>query len=282
MDLRSKRKASVGTTSLSSKRRTISAVTEQTMAHKTISFRGPTIQVTVGKGNENPAHTYTVLRELLTTDSELFRRMLQTEFKEGKEGAISLPDHHPDTFDLYLQYLYLRKLFTAERFVNHDTFDSEGLEGIELEKHINQRIYNQKAMALVDAICLADYLQSDDFHNVAIDALIESSEYYGYWLVDPADVSRVLESGVSKLIQLVRDFLVYQNSPYKLEKGDIESEMASTFYKSAVPEANKLLNGTGRPDGRPWETNRCQYHRHPVEGSGLADDVRKDFHVVMR
>ncbi|KAF2667853.1 hypothetical protein BT63DRAFT_441410 [Microthyrium microscopicum] len=231
------------------------------------SFRGPSIQIIVGEGHDTyTPHTFTVLQDVLTADSLFFRNMLQSKFKEGSEGVVRLPDQDPDVFEVYLKYLYQQKIFTANDLSpqNHEgTYDRPTAR----DKLQRDARAAAEAVILVQAISLADYLQSDHFHNASIDALIESCQVYGWTQFTTTEaVALVVEVGVPSLLKLTRDILIFE-ADYIDPEEEVSPEV-SKFYYNALAEAVKWLKRGGQPSKRPWDGDRCQYHRHPENKNG--------------
>jgi hypothetical protein len=93
--------------------------------------------------------------------------MLQNEiadgFKEKIEGKIKLPDQTVRSFDIYIKYVYHGKLFTKVA----QTLDTS-----------SSKPDVQEYTTLFALVILADYLQSDTFHNAVIEAIIQAFNGY--------------------------------------------------------------------------------------------------------
>ncbi|KAF2667998.1 hypothetical protein BT63DRAFT_426841 [Microthyrium microscopicum] len=263
----SKRKTSANVDGLSSKRQKgrdgkcpdISIVKLRSNSFTTPSFRGPTVQVTVGKDAKS-MHTFTVLKELLTTDSPFFRNVFRHEFKEGRAGTVTLPDHHPANFDIYLRFIHYGQIVMADK--------TQGRENqAESDFEIRRKRFNEEYSAYGDALSLADYLQSDAFHNAVTSAFIDECVYVNKCLGKPAEILHVMKTGVPEFIKLARDFVVYWGGAHWRdlpELEDVEPEITSKFYKNALVDTFILLSGEGRgkSEDYPWVADPCQYHRH--------------------
>ncbi|KAF2667995.1 hypothetical protein BT63DRAFT_441516 [Microthyrium microscopicum] len=281
-----KRSASDDDVEQSSKRRKVCTKSSQWDTRRpsagAFSFSGPTIQVTVGQGDESC--TFIVLIEPLILDSGFFRSMLRSnKFKEGADGVVSLPDHQPATFNLYLNYIYRGKLFVADGVPKEGIEDEEDTSLEEPEKpdellenkiayaeermeELCEATYNKEVSKLIPAISLADYLQSDGFHNASMDALIESGKEFEHLYAGPKEIIQVMNTGVPSLIKPTEDFYVYSaylDSEWFGAEQDAPAE-TSTFWRDVMKEylTRVKFHPDDFPDKCPWEVDRCQYHRH--------------------
>ncbi|KAF2667993.1 hypothetical protein BT63DRAFT_415502 [Microthyrium microscopicum] len=220
---------------------------------ESFSFRNPAVQVMVGKqtGNSTP-RTFTVLQNLLTSDSKFFERMLQSDFSESKEGIVKLPECEPEIFDLYVMFLYHGDIFSAPAVKTKQVPNEDGFK---------------EKCTLIDAIGLADFLQSDAFHNSCINAFLDCcNEYNSSFRGHQADL-RIFKAGVPSLIKLVEDFYVYSSGvnwfTEEFNKGTLKSlSEHPEFYHDILVQSLRLLDSGGRMGQLPWEQNRCHYHRH--------------------
>ncbi|KAF2667994.1 hypothetical protein BT63DRAFT_415503 [Microthyrium microscopicum] len=172
-------------------------------------FQGPMVQIIV--------HA-----EFLTTDSEYCRSMLKNDFDESIEGAIGIPNQRPATFDLYLNYVYRG---TRDLSITENTSQ----QGEVLDKETKKSKADERHSLLFDAIGLADYLQSDNFHNASINALMESVLASGFYPVGTTDVVRAVELGVPEIIELLQDFIVHDGQTYWIPKS--RGQRASGDFK---------------------------------------------------
>ncbi|KAF2667996.1 hypothetical protein BT63DRAFT_306553 [Microthyrium microscopicum] len=226
------------------------------------------IQVTIGQEGDTSCHTFTVPKDLLASDSEYFRGMFRHNFKEVNKGVVNMPDVHPATFQMYLEYLYSGKIF------------SKDIQG-EIEGELEAKEYTDKArkgqdidpefeahckekLALINAICLADYLQSDGFHNASIDILIEICEEKDDYFPDWA-VVMIVDSCVPLLVRLAQDFIIHAGWGEWFTDRESLPDRCLQFFLQVVGETTELLSLTGRPFQPPWETDRCRYHRHGMD-----------------
>lgn len=77
---------------------------------------------------------------------------MSSDWKESRDGTFELPDEDPETFHLYLHWLYSQKLPV-----------------------IGENQCNAEYFALAKAVVLEDKLQDSDFVNAAVDAIIDKS-----------------------------------------------------------------------------------------------------------
>jgi hypothetical protein len=88
---------------------------------------GPTVEVTVGTGTEE--RTWTLPKALLSHHSRFFRAAFEQPFKEGLENKISLPEDNPLAFEVFHDWLLLKRL--PENFT-----DIADLEWTETGSHV--------------------------------------------------------------------------------------------------------------------------------------------------
>ncbi|KAF2667999.1 hypothetical protein BT63DRAFT_457299 [Microthyrium microscopicum] len=233
------------------------------------SLPGSDTKVLVGRpGFDYIPTVYIVSRDLLIADSVMFQRELLNE----SPFLLSLARCYPATFDLYLQYLETNEISSD------DVWD---------EKNEKQELDHYKVQeALFHAMQFANEILSDGFHNMAIDAFIDHCEAQRrFWGGDPEEVVLTVDAEVPTLTLLVRDFLVHEGMPFWFDLGRDVPPRCAKFYGEVAAEAVKLLAEGGRPDRneetrwekvRPWQTNKCRYHRHQ-EGEGcLNSNTPKD------
>ena len=77
------------------------------------SLQGPTLEIIVG--TEGKTAIWNIAKNLLSHHSKFFRAACYQPFKEGLENSISLPDHDPDAFKVFVWWLYYEHLPTDFR-----------------------------------------------------------------------------------------------------------------------------------------------------------------------
>ncbi|KAF2668092.1 hypothetical protein BT63DRAFT_472815 [Microthyrium microscopicum] len=106
------------------------------------------VKVLVGKSEE----AFMVHIGHLISTSDFFKAMLRSgaNFKENNESTIKLPECLPETFSLYVEFIYAGQ--------------------ISMDKTLD---VTSQYWPLTRLIRLADYIQSVELYNVAIDAFID-------------------------------------------------------------------------------------------------------------
>ncbi|KXT07544.1 hypothetical protein AC578_10138 [Pseudocercospora eumusae] len=114
-----------------------------------INFIARPAMVKVG----TPHTTFHVNEELLCSGSEFFKAALQKEWREGQMHVVELPEQSPETFNVYLNWLYQKQVFVG----------IEADEGPELSWPWSKQI---------QAYALGDLLMDIDFKDAIVDALM--------------------------------------------------------------------------------------------------------------
>jgi hypothetical protein len=119
-------------------------------------------------------------------------------------------------------------------------------------------------VTLFKVIFLADYLQSDDLYNAAIDAVIQTTLEKNLFPVDHSDISLAIDSLPinSSLLKLLQDFCIHESDESWFNEEDVPLSQVKFWYGVAKGMSTILHEEGDRPDEKPWETNVCQYHRH--------------------
>lgn len=103
-----------------------------------------------GSDDETKYEEYAVPGKILASKSPFFQTCLKPEWIERSGRVISLPDHLPAAFEIYLRWINSHEVLVG--------FDESGPNGLE---------------ALVQASILGDPLQDNDFRDAIADAIIE-------------------------------------------------------------------------------------------------------------
>lgn len=69
--------------------------------------------ITVQIGEEEASKTFTVHENLLVKHSDFFRTALNGRWAESKSHSLPLPEHDPDSFSVFTQFLYTGQVYTA-------------------------------------------------------------------------------------------------------------------------------------------------------------------------
>jgi hypothetical protein len=115
------------------------------------------VKVLVGEANT----PFYVHETLLRANGPFFDNAFKGPWKEREERTITLTETDPETFNIYLQWLYTARLFCTKEDDERD--DADSVAGI-LYREIERWSHCYK---------LADFLQSSDFKDALIDTAIE-------------------------------------------------------------------------------------------------------------
>lgn len=110
------------------------------------SITGPTVEVTVGKDNEDRQH-FAVHKDVLQSSSEYLRTALKKEWQEGEIRKVDLHDVEQELFHSYVKWLY-----TGAIYVKPTNY---------------QR--------LAECYCLGERLLDRKYQNCLIDAIVACS-----------------------------------------------------------------------------------------------------------
>ena len=193
--------------------------------------------MTVDVGTSPKNQTFAVHDHLFTSRSKFFKAALNGKWKESKERAIALREQDPHAFELYVGWVYHRKLFSID--------DSE--------KDLEQSRRNE-TIVLVNAFILADMIGDLEFADVIIDALINceaASNSCPVWAIKPIYDQLPESSPLGRL--MIDMFLFAGHEGWKSVKAAKRHEGWQYDLAIALFAARKA--GTLGPFSRtPWRT----------------------------
>ena len=192
--------------------------------------------------------TFAVHEKLICASSEFFKKIMSRDWKESKQRSIQLEDDDPDTFQLYLHWLYRGTLPVRT--------DGPG------------RIANSEYLQLAMAYVLGDKLQDGDFQDITIDAMIDKckspasdgAKWFPVGSVIQCIYDNTPES--SKARRLLVDIYVHNGcsgwlrdsmKPDEIPK-DFLFEIAIAFLDTRTNEVNPVA-----------KSSTCEYHQHGPE-----------------
>ena len=117
------------------------------LSTETPSLGGRTIEIVVGREPVTCVH-----EKVICAPSKYFEKALSGGWKEAKECSFQLEEEDPESFQLYLHWLYRRTLPTR--------IDEPGYSG------------NAEYLQLAKAYILRDRLQDGSFQDVILDAIV--------------------------------------------------------------------------------------------------------------
>ncbi|RAL60440.1 hypothetical protein DID88_000215 [Monilinia fructigena] len=123
--------------------------------------------VTVLVGSKKHQVKFTAISGILAAEAEFFKPLCDDRWKCGRTGVIELENYQPETFAIFITWLYTR-----------DHANAEGLVKIYRPGHDYSNFRTRKSshkkrwFQLLHCYFLADYIGAPQFANHIIDALI--------------------------------------------------------------------------------------------------------------
>ena len=243
------------------------------------------LTVTVGDGkNGKYWKSFTVHRNLICSHSAFFRACCNGNWIEAKDAEVELPAESPDTFEVYLQWLYAGQ--APMQYMDELYGPPPG-----------------PANSYVNLYCLGDRLQDPSFKNVIVNRLIAREDHFPlrYLTLAYRELHERVPSNCG-LWRLVIDILAKKYTVGEFEKEkeamprEVLERLTTTLLKdragnchnlvAAVPR--KLYPGSERfkfitqeEDTQPGaptperaaflqQASQCQYHEHDEELNPLT------------
>ncbi|KAF2279433.1 uncharacterized protein EI97DRAFT_412463 [Westerdykella ornata] len=206
------------------------------------NLSGRSIEVVVGL---EPPIPFSVHENLICASSDFFRKAMEGDWKESKQLLVCLEDDDPDTFLVYLHWLYRGTLPVR--------IDEPG------------PLMNSEYLQLAKAYILGDKLQDGDFKDVVIDAMIDkckstASDGHRWFPVGP--VLRCMYKNTptsSKARRLLVDIYVHHGPGHWTSDGAEQDEIPKDFlYEVTMAFMDKRDKNEEDPTQRPT----CAYHEH--------------------
>jgi len=177
---------------------------------------------------------------------------------------VDLPEDSPKAFNMYLQWLYLRKLVIDNIGLEHPEAICQATSSEEDQAEEAKALKvqgEQEQKLLVDAYVLGDKVGDFDFADAAIDALIDSAESTWFW---PATHSLAIYQRTSESSALRRFFtdlyvFVFDAGWNGTEVEELSRDALYDITKRFLQaKMERELNGKYMP----WKENPCVYHHH--------------------
>ncbi|KAF7958349.1 hypothetical protein EAE96_001898 [Botrytis aclada] len=128
------------------------------------------VSVNVGSGKQRVQ--FTAMAGLLATQAEFFKPLCSDVWKCGRESVISLEDYQPESFEVFLAWLYTKDIRNAKCLANTITGRNT---------HFRTQTHKYKWFQLLRCYFLADYIGAPKFANYMMDALTLA---YREWVRD--------------------------------------------------------------------------------------------------
>ncbi|KAH7406952.1 ribonucleotide reductase inhibitor-domain-containing protein [Phaeosphaeria sp. MPI-PUGE-AT-0046c] len=217
-----------------------------TLSSKSLAYRGSVDSVPVAVHVGDEPRTFYVHETLLCSNSMFFTKALEKEWEEGETRQVDLPDCRPDTFRIWVKWMYTGRLCYAptERDDGGQWFARDFFDW----KHVYE---------------LGDFLQDSDLKDAAIDAhvegMIETNQYalfVPYWIYP-------YSTAASAHRKLAVDLCieVWNREDFALNQEYFPPDFLHDIMASIVPRLSEGIVGkTIRKffRGADW----CTYHDH--------------------
>jgi hypothetical protein len=190
----------------------------------------------------------TVHEKLLCDNSAFFASAMKKEWKEGQERRVPLPDDVTSIVDLYIQWLYVGRIFSRQ--------PTEGEPGNEKEFDL-----------LINGFVFGEKVQDGDFKDAVVDALMScvsvASENGTRWYpIDPwVDRAYGGTPEGSPLRKLLVDMHVSHGSSKWLggtKSVEFLTDLAGRLLDDRKASPHLNASEPGRSD--------CWYHHHGDDG----------------
>ncbi|CAK4031842.1 hypothetical protein AC578_10138 [Lecanosticta acicola] len=206
-----------------------------------IDFSAKSVIVKVGTS----VATFHVDEGLLRKNSAFFDAALKKDWAEGQRRKVELPKADPETFNIWVNWLYSRRLFTdidadTPKRDDHDTYPR-----------------------LIEAYTLGDSLMDADFKDAVTDAFsvhFITPEDNTRWMPHSEDIKDLYErtASTSKLRKLLIFLVSSLNNVHEVISGEEIPSYLADLAKFLFENRNSL------PD---WKSSshavaRCEFHEH--------------------
>ncbi|QSZ36393.1 hypothetical protein DSL72_006269 [Monilinia vaccinii-corymbosi] len=119
---------------------------------------------------------FTAIAGALATEAEFFKPLCDNRWDCGRAGVIELEDHQPESFGIFITWIYTRDHHLAEGLVEIHP-DVHSYTGLRVRTWSHKRRWVQ----LLHCYLLADYIGAPRFANHMMDALVLA---YRDWVED--------------------------------------------------------------------------------------------------
>ncbi|KAJ8065911.1 hypothetical protein OCU04_005010 [Sclerotinia nivalis] len=158
------------------------------------------VTVYVGSGKQQVKFTATA--GILSAQASFFKPLCGDKWKCGRESTITLSEHSPESFEIFLSWLYTRNVKNASCLIKIHPMKRE-ISNIFFRKQSHKSRWFQ----LLHCYFLADYICAPKFANYIIDALVFA---YKEW--SEADFGKIVREPLFDDVEKTRE-LVEMNTP---------------------------------------------------------------------
>lgn len=209
------------------------------------------ITVRVGPTSDHStAKNFTVHEDKIRLQSPFFEAALGREWKEAEERLVSLPEHEPDAFRLYLGWLYQKKIFVAS---------------VSLEKKLECVILRG---LLCHGYLLGVYIQDDDFQDAMMDAIIHITVSAGYFFASDLKSLYTCTLDPSPIRRFMIDTIIYASGDTIVQVQDRirTTDLGEEALRDIIcAQMDLKASDTSSWLQAPFFKDTCHYHVHGAE-----------------
>lgn len=202
-------------------------------------FAAPFIKVKVG----SPHTTFHVHENIISDASEFFAKALKKEWLEGRERTVELPEQNAESFNVYLNWLYCRRIY----------LNAEDEDGLASTTQVSR---------IVKAYALGDVLLDSDFKDAVSDAFVLqcttfSKEKSTYYIPHAKSRTLVYESTCegSKLRALLVHRVAQSNAKFLSDEDHYTFLLDLAKYQMDCNERNST-------EATLAAASECAFHEH--------------------
>lgn len=206
-------------------------------------------------GKEDAAKEFLFHKERLTDHSEFCEVALSSNWLEGKEHIIRLPEDSAENFNIFHNFVYKRRVMIEWL---HDQTRNE----------YDELLDDGEWDRLLDLWMLGDKLMSPTFKDAVVDRLAEKVAEEEY--ICPTNFHEKIYSMTTcscGLRRLLVDIALSVWPERSLEEAEMDESWNEFFKDVAVRATSGKASGRVGKDNPIFEVLQCEYHDHGDEGA---------------
>lgn len=203
------------------------------------------ITVRVGDPSEpSKQKDFAVHESHIRLQCPFFEAALGRDWKEAEERVVLLPEYEPDSFRIYLGWLYQKRITISPT--------------VKTKPSVKCR------HRLCRAYLLGDFLQDLEFKDAIIDALIDLALDLNIYFGTGIGFLYENTSAGSPLRRLVIDLIVYAMNPdwKKITDLLLVDDFPAEAFAELIVKIEETRNMGKCRSQAPFSTNMCLYHSH--------------------
>ena len=206
-------------------------------------------------GQEDHIKRFSLHKSLAVRESAFFEKAFSKEWKESEENEVRLPDHEPEHFKVFLQWLYTRRIFSSQAMV---IACNECIDEWDL---------------LANAWALGAYLQATDFQDTVADAILEKALQGGGSMHSIHKIIYANSVAGSPIRKLVVDIAVWRWDVTMLEAQGNNAAW-SDFFRDLSIAMLKTRESTA--ESKAVKAS-CEHHEHRPQGGACYKTMQHGF-----